>query len=350
MRLDSLMVQNFRPFEQVMYTLSPQVTIISGPNTRGKTSLLEAIHTVLHGTGFRESKEGELIRWDQPMANVAAQMVPDGQTDGVQFQVMLRTIAERVQKHYFIDKTQQSLQRYSKDQVASVLFAPENIEIITGSPRRRRQYLDRVLSTTDQQYKKNLQNYENALRKRNKLLEQHRNPTELKTQLQFWDQYLAEQAAYLTRQRQGLIAYANEHHQMGERSYQVVYLENLLTQERLEERFALEQRMRKTSIGPQKDDIEILQQQGERQKNVALYGSRSEQRLAMFWMKLIEIAYIEQTTGRRPILLLDDVFSELDTHNKEGVIGLLNQYQTILTTTDPDLPAPSSVAKQVIAL
>lgn len=348
MILQTLMVQNFRNFEQSVFELSPNLTIIIGENTRGKTSLLEAVYTLLHGEGFRESREEELIRWEQPMANVAGKF--NTPHDELQFQVMFREMGERAEKTYFLNKTKRTLFQYLADQTRAVLFTPDNIEIITGAPSLRRTYLNKILSAADITYKKKLTNYENAIRRRNKLLEQHRSVSELQDELTFWDQYLEENGSYITARREDYINRLNADNTLDTRSFEVRYQKNEISVARLQETFDLERKMRKTSIGPQKDDIEIYLKSEGTTKNVALYGSRSEQRLAMFWMKLNEIRYIESQIGKRPLLLLDDVFSELDMSNKAIVMNLISEYQTVLTTTEEELLDLTHIDRTVINL
>lgn len=348
MILQTIVMQHFRLFEQVQYTFHSGLTIIIGENTRGKTSILEGVYTIIFGEGFRETKEEELITWDKERCNLAAAFTTDS-NDRFEFQIMLRRMGEKVEKAYFVDKTKKTHYNYLQFQTRAVLFTPDNIEIITGSPSGRRQYFDKILSAVDIEYKKKLSNYENALRRRNKVLETYRNEDALVEELTFWDDYLEQQAVYITAKREEYVSYLNRHPELDTKRFTINYLKNELNKERLKEKFDLEKRMRKTSIGPQKDDYEI-HIVGDVSKNVALYGSRSEQRLAMFWLKLNEITAIEELTGKKPILLLDDVFSELDSQNKKRVMGLIHQYQTILTTTEEELVGLAIDEKEVIRL
>lgn len=355
MRLQQLVLQNFRLFEMVNYTFHPGLTIIIGPNTRGKTSLLEGVYAIIYGEGFRETKEVELVRWDQDRANLGATFLDPGgssSADGerIEFQMTIKSNGDKAEKAYSVNKTKKTHYSYLQYQTRAVLFTPDNIEIITGSPSLRREYFDRILSAVDIEYKKKLNNYENALRKRNKILETYRAEEALIEELIFWNNYLIEHGAYLTEKRERYVAYLNNHPELEARSFRVDYLKNEMTLERLREKFDLEKRMRKTSIGPQKDDYEIHMKDEDISKNVQLYGSRSEQRLAMFWLKLNEIRFLEQETGKRPLLLLDDVFSELDSKNKALVMKLIDEYQTILTTTETELLELTDIEKDVIEL
>lgn len=348
MILKTIVLQYFRLFEQVNYSLNPKLTIIIGENTRGKTSILEGIYTIIFGEGFRETKEEELITWDKERCNLAALFETENE-DRFEFQIMMRRNGDKVEKVYSVDKTKKTHYSYLQFQTRAVLFTPDNIEIITGSPSGRRHYFDKLLSAIDIDYKKRLSNYENALRKRNKVLETHRDEIALMEELQFWDNYLIENGSYLTKKREEYCEYLNSKPDLDNKKFTIKFLKNEFNKERLKERFELERRMRKTSIGPQKDDYEIYLQ-SDVSKNVQLYGSRSEQRLAMFWLKLNEITAIEERIGKKPLLLLDDVFSELDTHNKKRVMGLIDKYQTVLTTTEEELLQMAEQEKDVIRL
>jgi len=348
MLLDTLVLQHFRLFEQITYSFHPRLTIIIGENTRGKTSMLEGIYTIIFGEGFRETKEEELITWEKERCNIAASFKTQSE-DRFEFQIMMRRNGDKVEKVYSVDKAKKTHYSYLQYQTRAVLFTPDNIEIITGSPSGRRHYFDKLLSAVDIEYKKKLSNYENALRRRNKVLETVRNDIQLMEELQFWDEYLVENGNYVTAKREDYVKYLNDHKELDDRIFSITYLKNEFSKQRLKERFDLEKRMRKTSIGPQKDDYEI-HLENDISKNVQLYGSRSEQRLAMFWLKLNEIVTMEERTGKKPLLLLDDVFSELDIANKKRVMSLIDKYQTILTTTEEELLEMSEQSMEVIRL
>jgi DNA replication and repair protein RecF len=122
------------------------------------------------------------------------------------------------------------------------------------------------------------------------------------------------------------------------REFSIIYHKNEFTAARLAEKKELELRMRRTLIGPQKDDwtIVLTDKKGVN-KNIQIYGSRSEQRLGVFWLKINEIHFMEEEIHISPILLLDDVFSEFDHENKERIVRLIEKYQTVMTTTEVEL-------------
>lgn len=347
MILSTIVLQYFRNFQQQTFTFNPSLTIIIGENARGKTSLLESIYFTIYGTGFRESREEELVNWEQERA-VVQSLFLQGEHKHM-FQIMLQRQAETVVKKFFVNKTVKTHYSYLQNQTRAVLFAPEHIEIITGSPDERREYFDKVISAFDLEYKKKLTNYKTALRKRNKVLETYRDEFALLEQISFWNDYLEEQGKYITQKRTEYTNYLNAHPNVQNRVFRIDYQKNEFTKERLRAVYDLETKIRKTRIGPQKDDFVIHLDDLER-KNVQHFGSRSEQRLAIFWLKLNEISFFEEFFKSKPILLLDDVFSELDNKNKKLVLDVITNYQTVLTTTEEELVELSAEDKHIIRI
>ena len=348
MILKQIYLTNFRNFTQSDFSFSPYLTLIIGENARGKTSLLEAIFSSVYGTGFRETREIELIRWDDDDALVESSY--DDHDQNTLFQVHMQKSSETtVRKAYYVNKTGKSSNQYRALQTQAVLFAPEQIQIITGSPSRRRRYFDEVISAVDREYKKKLRYFENALRRRNKILEHYEDELKLFEELKFWDHYLIEHGSYISQERDEYINYLNHHPAVNGKKFSVTYEQDLFSEERLNEIKKREYRFRKTLIGPQKDDF-TFNLHVPQEKNVNLYGSRSEQRMAIFWLKLNELSYFEDHTQMKPLLLLDDIFSELDEHNRELVMNMIKDHQTIATTTEEEVTDLAEMPEEVIRL
>lgn len=349
MLLSHIHLTHFRNFDSSSFEFSPHLTLIVGENARGKTSLLEAIYVAVYGTGFRETRELELLAWEQGDGLIDAVFADKGQR--TRFQVRLQLVDSRVKKTYLVNKTVQSVREFRKNQTQAVLFAPEHIHLITGSPGRRRRYLDEVISAVNPPYKKSLHNYENALRRRNKILETYEDEAHLDEELRFWDEYLIEHGGVITAGRQAYIDYLNTHPSVDGKEFAIVYHKDPFSAHSLATCTRKERLFRRTLIGPQKDDIDLYltEPEGEK-KNVAQYGSRSEQRMAIFWLKLNELQYFEQAGGQKPVLLLDDIFSELDARNRVLVMHMIREYQTVATTTDEDIKNISLTPELVIRL
>lgn len=197
MLLKQLILKNFRNFDSKSLLFSPFLTVVIGENARGKTNILEGIYFVCNGHGFRESKEDELISFGKEVTEVEGKFAKADET--LDFKIMLRTRIGTIEKSFFVSNTKRKSLQYKEDLAKTVLFNPEQIDIITGPPDTRRSYFDTILSIFDFEYKKKLTNYENALRKRNKVLEHYKSIEELKEELTFWDDYLVEQALYISQ-------------------------------------------------------------------------------------------------------------------------------------------------------
>ncbi len=347
MILKSIHLRQFRSFTDNLFDFSPVCTIIVGENAKGKTNLLESVYFTVHGDGFRERSEEELINLTASECSVDSMWIE--KDDTTRYSIHLRKSNSLVSKKHSVQKSPKNAAQYLTYQTKAVLFAPEHIDIISGSPDTRRDYVNKILSITDPEYKKRLHNYSNALYKRNKILERHKDEASLIEELNFWNGYLAENAAYVTDKRRIYCDFLNAHPSIDHRDFGVEYVVNEFTVEKARESLPEERRYRRTIIGPQKDELVIRMKSG-MEKAVRSFGSRSEQRLAVFWLKLNELRYIEEVFKKKPILLLDDIFSELDEKNKSLVISLIGKYQTILTTTENELANSVGEGMTVIKL
>lgn len=349
MILKTISLSNFRNFKEQTYSFSSKLTVIVGENAKGKTNLLEAIYFISTGYGFRESKEEELILVGKTLLNTEGLFNIDNNRQ--KFQVILRKQNDSIVRFFLVNTAKKKLSVYQSETIKTILFSPEQIAIITGSPEKRRIYFDKILCFYDLDYKNKLNNLEKALYKRNKLFDYCKDIKKLKEELKFWNKYLEEQAVYITKKRQDYISFLNENNLIDEREFYVEYVKNELTQKKLEELFEKEIRYRRTLIGPQKDDFIIYQKKkGKQNKDLSKFGSRSEQRLGIFWLKLNEIKFYEKNYNKKPILLLDDIFSELDKNNRKLILNVISKYQTIITMTDKGLLKYCKGEKVIIEL
>ena len=163
MLLQKLVLQNFRNRDDDTFDFSPHLTIFLGENARGKTNLLEAIYFLINGSGFRESREEELLCIGKNQANVEGRFIMgNGKRD---FKIHITKRDGIVEKIYFLERTRKKHAQYMMDQTKAILFAPEHIEIINSSPDIRRAYFNKFISYYDGEYKKKVVNLENALQK-----------------------------------------------------------------------------------------------------------------------------------------------------------------------------------------
>lgn len=337
MTLSSLRLQSFRCYTSLKeLVFSPQTTWIIGENARGKTSILEAIYMLSTGRGFREEQEVELLAFGHLHGFVQGQFVSAEArlTEGT---VTYKSDDEiSLLKKYFVDKVPVGLVKFRRMQPPVVLFAPQQLEIVTGSPSTRREYFNILLAKSHPTYGKAIREYEIALRKRNAVLEEYMSIEQLRTELQFWDDYLLDRATIIHEVRHAYCDYLNAHPELASRSFHIKYHPSLMTRERLAEKFMTEIAAHRTLIGPQKDDFEfqLTTREDNHTINVHKFGSRSQQRITLLWLKLLEISYLQEHLKMDPILLLDDIFSEFDHANREMIVSLIPKFQTVITSTE----------------
>lgn len=338
MILSKINLTNFRNIDSKSIDLHENVTIITGPNSIGKTNILESIYLLMTGSGIKDEKQDELVRIGEKIATI------EGIITSKESPTVYRVYLERndiVKKVFSINKTQKRLFEYSKQTIPAVFFTPKLVHVIDGEPASRRKFIDRVLSKLDIEYKKRLTNYESALRKRNKVLERVYNVSKLKDELTFWDDYLIEQATYICNKRAWFVNQVNTGVMMSKHEFRLEYNQKEISKKTLAETFDKQYLLKSTRVGPHRDSYEIIQknllQKNPLEKNVHQFGSRSEQRLALFWIIVNELKLYEEIFKIKPLLLLDDIFSELDETNREYVIDLIGKYQTIITKTDEEI-------------
>ncbi len=313
--IKTLNLQNFRSYTKRKFEFSDKTTLIVGPNASGKTNIIEAIYGLATGKSFRAGTEHEVIRQSSLVTSVR------GETDTNELEILWDS-RERFQKLYRIN----GVGKRQVDFVGNlrcVLFAPQDIEIVADSPSTRRRYLDSVLNLVYREYRVASRIYEKALRQRNRLLWRIRERLGASSeQLDYWDELLVTNGKIIHEKRREYLDFLG-----------FPYDHSIVSAERLERYAQQEVAAATTLIGPQRDDLKNIK----KDKNIKIFGSRGEQRLAVFDIKLGELAYVGKVTGEKPVLLLDDIFSELDHANRHKVLEIIPKQQTIMTTTDVHL-------------
>lgn len=314
--IKNISLQNFRNYEKRTFEFGSK-TLIVGENGAGKSNIMEAIYLLATGKSFRADREDEMVRYGESFFRVMGEIGGIGE-------IGVEMIENR--KRFLVN----DIPRRQIDFVGNlraVLFCPQDMELVTGSPGNRRRYLDFVISQVDREYRRCLISYEKGLRQRNKLLEMIRENLAQRSQLYFWDKLLIKDGEYLTNKRQKYLDKTNE----TDRTYGTYYDKSVISETRLKQYEIEEVAAATTLVGPHRDDFQVLF--GD--KDVSKYGSRGQQRMGVLWLKQGEIEYL----GGSPILLLDDIFSELDHGHQEEVMKLVENYsgQVIMTTTDRHL-------------
>jgi len=334
--ITDLRLQRFRSFRDASFELSPGVNIVVGPNASGKTNLLEALLVLARGSSYR-ARDTELIRFNEPWARL------DGHSQaGGQRTVKLRREPETDKTFEIDDKPFKRLSR--QHTWPAVLFEPNHLQMLSGSPERRRDYLDDLLEQIQPGYGPVRRQYRRALAQRNNLLKQPRTTPE---QLFPWDVRLSQLGGQIARARHDLVEQINKelpalYKQLSQAKTKVAavydnrwpigsYESSLL--KRLETGRDDDRLRGFTGAGPHREDL-LVTFDGRPSQEVA---SRGEVRTAVLALKIIELQLLQAARDQAPLLLLDDVFSELDGARRHALTDHLAPYQTFITTTDADI-------------
>jgi DNA replication and repair protein RecF len=336
--ISDIQLKQFRSYKNDSFEFSDGVNIIVGPNASGKSNLLEAILVIAKGGSYRVSDQ-ELIMFKKPWTRLDAHL----QSGSVRT-VKIAHENGRVKKTYeFDDKPY--LRLTHTHTLPVVLFEPNNLFLLIGQPDARRAYIDDILEQLESNYVHVRKQYRRVLSQRNALLKKQ--PRDLEQQLFVWNLRLSELGGHIAGSRAELVKKLNE--QLGDvykhiakaRTTVIAHYESQLPLDQYETALLkkLETSLEKdllrgyTGAGPHRDDL-VLYFDGVPASETA---SRGETRTALLALKIFELQLLEAHRGQKPLLLLDDVFSELDGKRRHALTDYLQQYQTFITTTDADL-------------
>ncbi|HUV42481.1 MAG TPA: DNA replication and repair protein RecF [Patescibacteria group bacterium] len=341
MILKSLQLQNFRSYKDQTFEFSDGVSLVVGPNTSGKTNLLEAVYLLTSGKSFRAQIEEEMISYKRELARVKGEISIDKETEELEILLTSGQVGNKrtTKKQYLINGVKKRQMDFV-GHLNCVFFGPEDLELVISSPSVRRDYLDSVLEQIDREYRRASLSYKKSLRQRNRLLEQIRDKGRARASLFLWDKLLLENGEIISQKRRELIDFINQQPDyFGDLI--IDYDRSLLSPQRLKKYQYKEIASGMTLIGPHRDDFTLKMVNGGEERNLHLYGSRGEQRTAVFSLKLAELEFVAEKINQRPLLLLDDIFSELDHERRQHLVEVIPKQQTIITTTDVHLIEPA---------
>lgn len=322
----------FRNFKSKNIGFSSETTVIVGPNGSGKTNILESIFMLATGKSFKAKVEEEMIRYEADIARVKTSTLEIVLTRG--FIDIGTSQPERVaRKRLLVNGVPKRLVDFAGN-LKVVLFGPWDMDLVTASPSLRRNFLDIVLSQVDREYRRASLSYEKGLRQRNKLLFRIREEGLSRSQLMFWDKLLIKNGDYLSIKRQGFIDFVNTRQELDGQDFQLEYDRSAISEARLEQYSEEEVAAATTLVGPHRDDFIFKIGEQNKNRDLSRFGSRGEQRMGVLWLKLAELAFVEEKTQNRPVLLLDDIFSELDHDHRKIVMDVAEKQQTIVTTAE----------------
>jgi DNA replication and repair protein RecF len=369
MRIDRLSLTNFRNYSRLELRLPREPLLLHGPNAQGKTNLLEAIYVLATGHSPLTSVDREMIRWQAedeglPYARVGGEVTSEAESRQVEIVIEKRELAgggTRTQKAIRIDGV-----RKRRADLAGllnvVLFVPQDVTLVSGSPSGRRRHLDDVLCQADAAYCTALDRYEKAVRQRNAALRHLRERGGDQRQLDPFEDAISRHGVHVTSRRAALVE---------ELSRRADRLQGQLTagveklrldyQPSLKDRGAAADesvaRYREylvahrgrdiargmTLSGPHRDELRFIATSPPRLQrgvDLATYGSRGQMRTAVLALKLAELEWMRES-GRSPVLLLDEVMAEMDAARRAYLLAQIDsQTQTLLTATDPEMFSP----------
>ena len=342
MRVQSLSLKNFRNYEQASITPDSGVTVFTGPNAQGKTNILEALHLCCLGRSHRTARDEELIRWGADSARV---QILTQQMDGTHEVTILLSRSQKKKKTVRIGARQAERIGELFGHVCGVLFSPEDLSIVKDGPADRRRFLDMQLSQLRPQYFYSLQRAVRTLNQRNALLKEIAKHPSLLPTLDMWDEQLARVGADIAQNRREAIAFldgeARRAHASltdGREELRLWYIsqtvdapdaaEQLLG--RLRAARSEDLRRMTTTVGIHRDDMGVTING----KEARTFASQGQQRSAVLSLKLAQLEMAARETGEAPILMLDDVMSELDPQRRRQLIERIDRVQTFVTCTD----------------
>lgn len=332
-----LLLEDFRNYQRREFGFGEGTTVFLGPNAIGKTNILEAIYLISVGNSLKAKRIDEMIRFGQEVGKAEAYIENDEEENKLTVVLTHGELqGKRVAKRRFLVDDAPKRKGDFVGRLSSVIFRPEDLDLMDGSPSLRRNWLDEVLLQSDREYARSLSSYEQALRRRNKILDAIREGVSSRYQLTFWDGLLVKHGNVLTDRREALINYVNEIWRRSElfNKLKIEYDRSPISEHRLEQYKKEEVEAGYTLVGPHKDDFLIHEVENEVKRDLAIYGSRGEKRMTVLGLKMGELLYLEEQLGRKPLLLLDDIFSELDDIHTKEVHRVMIGRQVIVTTTD----------------
>lgn len=336
--IKSIHLTNFRNFGAKRFEFTDEISLILGPNASGKTNVLEALYFLSTGKSFKARLEEDVVKYDKDISRIygIAEGVDKNKTN-LEVMVTRGLIdigGDRPEKAPRKKLIVNGIPRRMIDfagNFKTVLFGPWDLDLVTESPGIRRRFLDNVLSQADREYHRSALSYEKGLRQRNRVLWEIREGNVGRDRLLFWNQLLIKDGDYISRKREEFIDFVNNREsEMNGLKLNLTYDKSVISEGRIDQYKDEEVASATTLVGPHRDDF--IFNKGDR--SLASFGSRGEQRMGVLWLKMAELAYIEDESGERPTLLLDDIFSELDDDHKNVVVEISRNQQTIITSVN----------------
>ncbi|MBP1744271.1 MAG: replication and repair protein RecF [Firmicutes bacterium] len=326
-----LRLKNYRNYDELDIELNSKVNVFIGDNAQGKTNILESIYFCSIGKSHRTSKDKELIRWDQREASMSVYVAKERLDKKIDI-----SIFREGKKSMTINTIKVSKVSDLIGTLNVVMFSPEDLKIVKESPSHRRRFMDIELCKLNKKYYYNLVQYNKVLDERNSALKKWRQIND--DILDIYDEQIAGYGRYIVSERQKLIDKLNEkgsqiHRDITSGNEEIRFKYVTCGAEdigkKLRENREKDFERKTTSTGPHRDDFDI----SINGIDTRSYGSQGQQRTSVLTIKFATIEIIREMTGEYPVLLLDDVLSELDINRQKYILNSINSIQTIITCT-----------------
>ena len=342
MFIEDLQLIHFRNYEHEVINFEKGINVVVGENAQGKTNLIEAMFFLSRGYSHRASNLSELAQWEQDDFFINAHVV----SDGVKHKITMKS--NQGKRQILLDEKTGKRDRINRI-FNTILFEPEDLKIVKEGPDKRRRFLNQEISGFRPEYHYLLRDYEKVLNQRNTLLKNINYQPSLRATLSVWDEQLVSIGTRLMNHRIRYLHRLNKEagviHKIlshGNENLTLYYQNNIIAsledasrlknifKQRLEGCREEEIQRGSTIYGPHVDDI-LIEING---KDARRYGSQGQQRSAAISLKLSQIEIYYENTGEYPVVLLDDIFSELDERRRQSIIKLLNKTQAFITCTE----------------
>lgn len=362
MILKKLHLISFRNFEELYLDISQNINIFLGKNGAGKTSILEAISMLSMPKSFRTSNINDMIMFNWDYFRIVGVFEDEsGEEKKVEIGYQIEPRRHRSLK---IDDVKKSTKEFLRG-VYVATFVPQDLYLLDLGPSKRREYINRVLSKLDFMYLDHLSRYEKSMKERNAVLRRIFEGIASRDELEPWDTQLIQSGSFLIKRRLELLSdmqpelkkkymkiaenkdvigvgYMSKIHEIvGEHAvlhapfkdeeFSMAHIQELF-EKALVARIERDIATRTTSVGPHRDDFHFFLND----KNMEHFASRGEKRTLLLALKVTELEVVKSNTGKTPLLLLDDVFSELDNDRQTQLLHLISSYQTFITTNSPE--------------
>lgn len=357
LNVENIRLINFRNYCSLNIDLNEKTNIFIGKNAQGKTNLLEAVYICATGRSFRTNRDREIINFDKEQAYIGAKM-----NIGRYERFIEIKMEKEKSKRIRVNKTELKSYKELYSGLNVVVFSPEDLKLVKEGPQERRNFLDLEISQMKPVYSYNITRYSKILHQRNNLFKSNKFQKDIKPLLEIFDMQLAKIGTDIIIERNN---YINELSKITKITHNKITLSNEDLElrytsnvkifdsksemeknyiEKLQKGIEKDLESKSTTIGPHRDDIIMTINN----KDLKTYGSQGQQRTVVLSIKLSEVELIKKERGVYPVLLLDDVFSELDEERRKYLIKSFHEMQTLITVTDAiDLKGMDHIEKSI---